>query len=183
MRVPPFEDPRALTVSGFSFLTCALNSITQTHMRHTTGQRAIPPQFLASTRAKLSPKAGLGGWHPPRISSEHRAGDSYMAPGHSRRTGGASPCQVVPSGFPLYHPSCQGSCRRVQPLTLVGKALTGLGRWMRPMHLLWDASTLLLHAPQSMLHAATAESLAATCADRADVCPAPDGGRTVQKWA
>lgn len=46
-----------------------------------------------------------------------------MAPGRSRRATGASPCQVVPSSFPLCYPSCQGSCRRVQPLTLVGKAL------------------------------------------------------------
>lgn len=74
MGVTPFEGPRALTISGFSFLTCALNSITQTHMRHTTGQRATPPKSLAATKAKPSPKAGLRGWHPPRISSEHRAG-------------------------------------------------------------------------------------------------------------
>lgn len=34
----PLQDPKALPVSGFSFLTFALNSVTWAHMRHSTGQ-------------------------------------------------------------------------------------------------------------------------------------------------
>ena len=60
MGVPPFEDPRALTVSGFSFLTCALNSITWTHVRHTTGQRATLPSPWQLQKQNSLPKQGLG---------------------------------------------------------------------------------------------------------------------------
>lgn len=71
----PFRGSKALTISGFSCLAHDLNSIVW-YVRRTTGQRATPPKSLAATRAKEpSPKAVLGGWHPPRISSERKAGD------------------------------------------------------------------------------------------------------------
>lgn len=158
----PFEDPRTLTVSGFSFVTCALSSITQTHMRHSTGQRATPAQSLAATKAKPCPNAGLGGWHPPRITSGHRAGDWYMAPGCSRGAPTVPGGSQHPSSVPPFTP---GQPQEGATSHACWKAPIAPGGRMCPMHLpLPHASSLLLHAPQSMCHAATTECLLGTCA-------------------
>jgi len=181
MGVTPLEDPRASTVSGSSFLPCALSSIT--HARYTTGQSAMALKSLAATRANPSATAGLGGWDLPRISSKHRAGDRHGSRPSQECCWGL-PTLVVPSSFPLCHPSRQGSCRRVQPLLLVGKAPRGArGSGVCPMCLPWDAASLLLHTHQNTLHAAPLKALHQLVPDRTDVCPAPVGGRTEQKRA
>lgn len=147
--VCPLEDPRASTVSGFSFLTCALSSITQTH----DGMKS--PKPLQLQKQNPLPKQGLGGGTHQELAlstgQETEPQPQAMGGGLGRPPhAGCFPAPLLCAT--LHAGAAAGGCSF---FTLTGKALAGLGSRMCPMHLPWDASSLPLHTPQSMFHAVT----------------------------
>lgn len=56
----PSEDPRALVVSGFSFLTCALSSIAQTHITQSR-MKSQPCHSSGSHKSKTCSQSRAGG--------------------------------------------------------------------------------------------------------------------------